>query len=235
MRNALKKLIPHAMREALRESLGRHFHARRCYSQEGEDLILLRMFDQESSGIYVDVGAHHPFRFSNTCLLHERGWRGINIDAKPGSMEPFRRFRPRDVNLELGIGENPGSLEFFLFAEPALNTFDRGLAQDRQSQGWPLLGRRTVECAPLADVLSRELPRLSVAALDVLTVDVEGLDLSVLRSNDWQRFRPRAVVVEMLEQAQIDGSPSDIQAFLLGKGYRLFAKLYNSAVFARAD
>src|SRR3954469_4320493 len=78
-------------------------NARIAFSQEGEDLLLARMFEHQSEGFYVDVGAHHPQRFSNTHLLHQRGWRGINIDATPGSMAAFRRARPHDVNLEIAI------------------------------------------------------------------------------------------------------------------------------------
>ena len=57
-----------------------------CYSQEGEDMILGKIFSGQKHGFYVDVGAHHPLRFSNTYLFYLKGWRGINIDAMPGSM-----------------------------------------------------------------------------------------------------------------------------------------------------
>src|SRR4051794_14772116 len=66
------------------------------YSQEGEDMILRRFFEEHGKGFYVDVGAHHPKRFSNTYSFYKQGWSGINIDAMPGSMARFRRVRPRD-------------------------------------------------------------------------------------------------------------------------------------------
>jgi FkbM family methyltransferase len=235
MRNALKKALPAGLRNRLRESFGRYGYARTSYSQEGEDLILLRLFDENSPGIYVDVGAHHPYRFSNTCLLHDRGWRGINIDARPGSMAAFRRARPRDINLEVGISEQPSELEFFLFEEPALNTFDRALAESRLAEGWPLSRTLTVPCRPLADVLATELPRLGATAPDLLSVDVEGLDLEVLRSSDWQRYRPRVVIVEVLDHSFAAGAASPTLAFLGSQGYTLFAKLYNSAIFLRDE
>src|SRR5436309_16100262 len=104
MRRALSRVIPARWRSVLRERFGARTYGNLAYSQEGEDLVLRRIFETQAKGIYVDVGAHHPFRFSNTCLLHKRGWRGINIDAMPGSMTLFERFRPLDVNLELGVG-----------------------------------------------------------------------------------------------------------------------------------
>jgi hypothetical protein len=73
------------------------------YAQEGEDMVLRRIFEDQPLGFYVDVGAHHPVRFSTTYFFYRRGCRGINIDATPGSMDAFRRLRPRDINLEVAI------------------------------------------------------------------------------------------------------------------------------------
>ncbi len=74
------------------------------YSQNGEDRILARIYERQRYGFYVDIGAHHPFRFSNTYLLYKRGWNGINIDAMPKSMELFNKYRNRDINIECGVG-----------------------------------------------------------------------------------------------------------------------------------
>src|SRR5581483_2050578 len=86
-----------------------------CYSQEGEDLIASRLFDGKANGFFVDVGAHHPIRHSNTYLLYRRGWRGINIDATPGSMAAFRRLRPEDINIECLVANDPSSRRFYTF------------------------------------------------------------------------------------------------------------------------
>lgn len=105
------------MRELLRRPIDYH---RLSYSQEGEDLILAALFDLEFSqmgGFYVDVGAHHPKRFSNTFLFYLNGWSGINIDAAPGSMLAFQRERPRDVNIEAAVGEAETALTFYEFNE----------------------------------------------------------------------------------------------------------------------
>jgi len=52
-------------------------YALKSYSQEGEDMILRRIFERQSTGFYVDVGAHHPKRFSNTYFFYKKGWSGI--------------------------------------------------------------------------------------------------------------------------------------------------------------
>ena len=61
-------------------------HYQKSYAQEGEDLILYRMiYGKIDKGFYVDVGAHHPKRFSNTYFFYRKGWRGINVEPMPGS------------------------------------------------------------------------------------------------------------------------------------------------------
>jgi FkbM family methyltransferase len=174
-------------------------YASESYAQEGEDLILKRVFEHQPTGFYVDVGAHHPMRLSNTCIFYRAGWRGINIDAMPGSMLFFRKVRPRDVNIEIGISERPETLRYFMFDEPALNTFAADLAEPRGTRSsYKLVQAVDVSAFPLSHVLARHIG--VGQEIDFLTVDVEGCELQVLRSNDWQRFAPRVVVAETLSQ-----------------------------------
>jgi hypothetical protein len=129
-------------------------HARVAYSQEGEDLLLLRMLERHPPGFYVDVGAHHPERFSNTRLLYGRGWRGINIDGTPGSMEAFERDRPEDINIESIISTDGEPREFFQFDEPALNSVSKDLSTDRaMNTDYRIMSTITLPSRPLRDVL----------------------------------------------------------------------------------
>ena len=102
---------------------------KKSWSQEGEDQILRRIFEGQRIGFYVDVGAHHPKRFSNSYLFYKRGWHGINIDAMPGSMRVFDATRPRDINLEMGIGLSIGQLDYYVFDEPAFNRFSKEISE----------------------------------------------------------------------------------------------------------
>jgi FkbM family methyltransferase len=208
--------------------------ARLSWSQEGEDMILRRIFENQSVGFYVDVGAHHPFRFSNTCCFYRRGWHGINIDADPAAIEAFRRARPRDINLSVGVLDSPGKSTFHVFSDPALNTFDEELASQREKlTGYRVLEKRVVVTDRLDSILVRHLPQGS--AIDILNVDAEGRDLEVLRSNDWRRFRPRCVLVEA-RIAGLDELGSDsTNIFLSEQGYRLYAKTVNTLIYVPRD
>jgi FkbM family methyltransferase len=214
---------------------GHRAFATLSYSQEGEDIVLKRLFGRISDrqGFYIEVGSHHPFRFSNTYLFYRAGWRGICIDPMPGSARAFARWRPRDLALELAIGEAPASMAYYMFNEPALNTFDASLVDHRLKSGdqYRIIGTRSVDVVPLSAITREHVPE--GVDVDFISIDVEGLDLAVLRSNDWDRIRPKAVIVECLELDLHSLSRDPVGQFLSEKGYEPYAKTGNSLIFRR--
>ncbi|MFB6457183.1 FkbM family methyltransferase [Chitinophaga sp. Hz27] len=200
-----------------------------AYSSEGEDLLLKRIFDEKKDGVYVDVGAHHPFRFSNTYLFYKKNWRGINIDPMPGTMELFNKYRPGDINLEMGVSSVPQELTYSIFNEPALNTFSAEKVKEyTQKSCYKVIGSKKVETRPLAAILDQHLKS---TAIDFLTIDAEGMDLEVLRSNNWQKYRPAFVLVESQPYELEKGTSSDLLKFMHQKGYGVFAKTYYTYFF----
>ncbi len=205
-------------------------YARKSYSQEGEDILLERLFFGEDNGFYVDVGSHHPFRYSNTYLLYKKGWRGINIDAMPGSKRLFDRFRPRDINIEVGISNFIGSVEYYMFESSALNTFSKSLAEEYVRDGFRLVGTRIVNVMPLSLVLDKYMPEGE--KISVMSIDVEGEDMKVLQSNDWNKYRPKVILIEILGVGSIEHlMQTEEFRFLQEKGYGLFAKTVSTAFF----
>jgi FkbM family methyltransferase len=205
-------------------------HYLKSYSQEGEDLILRRIFAGQKKGFYIDVGAHHPKRFSNTYIFYHMGWQGINIDARPGSMTEFRRLRARDINLEIGVSESEGALNYYQFEESALNGFSIDLSLNRAKLGVSrLISESIVQTLPLKQILSNHMHDTRI--IDFLTIDVEGMDLEVLRSNDWNKFRPKIVLVEVLASSLDTFKSHPVNQFMNTKGYRMYSKAMNTAFF----
>ena len=201
------------------------------WSHEGEDLILSRIFGGQAGGFYVDIGAHHPKRFSNTYLFYKRGWRGINIDAMPSSMKLFDKKRPRDINLEMGIGTNVGELDYYVFNDPALNGFSKELSDQRHEADTAYQVREVikVDVQPLSQVLDCHLN--TNQEIDFMSVDVEGLDFDVLKSNDWSRYRPKFVLAEILGSSLHEIEQSEIGQFMRDQNYVLYAKCMNTVFF----
>lgn len=199
------------------------------YSLEAEDIIYENI-NNSNTGIYVDIGAHHPFRFSNTYKLYRKGWSGINIDASPGSMLLFNIFRRRDINLELGVGKHKKNCKYYSFNEPALNTFDPQIAEKYVKQGYLIKNQYKIPIKSLEWILDAWL---SQNKIDLLTIDVEGLDYEVLTSNNWNKYTPKTIIIEDCNFRINKPSGSKIYLFLTEKKYKLKAITGNSTIYCR--
>jgi FkbM family methyltransferase len=212
--------------------INRHGHL--YYSQEGEDILLNRYFHWKKEGFFIDVGAHHPQRFSNTYFFYKLGWRGINIDAMPGSMVPFQELRPEDINIEQPVSDEEAELTYHIFSDPALNGFSAELSAGRNTEEFFLKEKILLRTRRLADILKEHVP--TGRKIDFLSVDVEGLDLQVLRSNDWNLYRPEFVLVECLKTgtlSELEGNETAI--YLKNLGYKPVSKLMNTVFFRSSD
>jgi len=223
------------LKKSVRRTLGlnKNEHANYCFGQEGEDLILLRIFPAEYKGFYIDIGAHHPQRFSNTYLLYRRGWKGINIDATPGCMDLFNTVRPNDTNLEIGISNVDEMREFHIFEESALNTFNAKVAEENIHYGCSRKNTIMIKTQRLSSILAHYLP--PTTTIDLLTIDVEGLDHVVLQSLDFTKYRPRVIVCELLSNDLEMAMKSTTALILTENGYQLYSKLYHSCIWVRKD
>lgn len=203
---------------------------RNSYSQEGEDILLEELLSHKRMGFYVDVGAHHPMRFSNTFRFYLQGWHGINIDAMPKSMDLFNIHRSRDINLELGISNSKKKLTYYMFNEPALNTFSESEMKRKNGlNNYHVIDTITIQTKSLQYILDNYLPPGKL--IDFLTVDVEGLDLEVLSSGNWVKYRPVIVLVESLNKSVLEVLKSSIYEFMISKNYELIGKMNRSLFF----
>lgn len=207
---------------------------RLSYAQEGEDLVLARIMSslpagKDVSGFYVDIGAHHPVRFSNTYYFYRRGWRGINVDPMPGTATLFRRMRPKDITVECGIGAQAKSMTYYVFNESALNTFSEIEAQKKNQSSYRILRTTQIPVVTLEQMLDEHLP--TGMSIDFMSIDTEGLDQEVVSSNDWSRYRPRVLLIEILNTGIEESIHHPTAQLLRQHGYRVLAKTFNTFFF----
>ena len=183
------------------------------FSQYGEDVYLVGYFQGKRNGFYVDVGGYHLVHFSNTYAFYRGGWSGVVIEPNPQKLPLFRRHRPRDVTLPLAISAGEGTVEF------AIDEGCSGIVDDRYFHTPRLDGMRriAVPTRPLAAVLDEHVP--AGQSIDILSVDCEGHDEVVLRSNDWERHRPLVALCEAFDAGSVERLSSLMQAV----GYRHLA------------
>jgi FkbM family methyltransferase len=163
------------------------------YAQNGEDILLRRVFDGQREGFYIDIGANDPIENSVTRLFSMAGWRGVNVEPVPSAFDRLRADRPLDVNLNLGVSDQAGSLR--LYAMPGLESYT---AIPEILTGYFGADPDAIIEHDIPVVTLREICEQYVLdrPIDFLKIDVDGHELPVIASGDWSQWRPRVVLVE---------------------------------------
>jgi FkbM family methyltransferase len=204
------------------------------YSQDGEDMLLRPLLLADTpdydnyQGFYIDIGAHHPFRYSNTMHFYEQGWRGINIEPTPAAIELFNQYRGRDINLNIGIGGERGKKTLYQYSESSLNSFEQHAPEGNEA-AYKVVGTVEVEIYTLAQTLEQYLP--ANTAIDFMSIDVAGLDLALLNSNNWDQYRPRFVLVEDVDSNFSKLDASEVYRFLADHNYEIAGKTLRTLIF----
>lgn len=213
------------------------YRPNKSYAAWGEDIIVARIFKigrfkkQNYRGVFVDVGSNHPIAGSTTYPLYKMGWRGLNIDLTADNIALSKRWRPRDVSLQCAISEKAGEIDSYIFDPGSgLNTLDKEAAD----HGARLTGKAyetvKVQAMPLNKAIE---DHLHVDKIDVLNVDVEGHEMSVLRTFDFNRFAPDVVVCEIHCQTLEDLLAQEVYQLITSKGYHSISYCGSTALFAR--
>jgi len=192
------------------------------FAQNGEDVLLSRVFAGQATGSYVDVGAGHPWVDSVTCHFYLQGWRGLNVEPRPSIAQLLRQWRPQDMLEECGISDHEGEMTFFeINAEGGscqdgggLSTFDASVVEELSQGGFSII-RHQKRVITLAQLLAEH----NIGTIDFLKVDVEGHEPQVIKGNDWRRWRPRVVVVEAITPIKHTDQTGPWKSYLINQGY----------------
>jgi FkbM family methyltransferase len=204
------------------------------YSQHGEDMLFIALFEQLGirSPSFLEIGAFHPLEISNTALLRSRcGSRGVNIDASPDVIELFKRERPEDINVNVGVAGKPGVLPFYrLNPTHGMNTFsksqfNRAMAE-RPQDAQETLAEIFVQVITFDQVIDKYC---GGKCPDLISVDCEGLDYEILEAATFGS-RPQILCVETTGVS--NGVMDDL---ICSKGFRKFAQMFANGVYVEKD
>lgn len=173
------------------------------YSQWGEDQFINEFFKDKKNGIYLDIGCFHPVMYSNTCLLHRKGWRGINIDINPTSIDLFNIIRPKDTNLCTTINETKETFKVY-YDDPfsPVNTLDKQFYEKLENKFNKDEKKLTVESKSMKEILN--ISKID-GCIDFINLDVEGMDYKILKNLDLKQLKPKLISIETHD---VDGSKS---------------------------
>jgi hypothetical protein len=187
----------------------------RSFSQFWEDRLIARNFSNEK-GSYVDIGAGSPIWGSNTYYFYRRGWVGVTVDPISFNMRLHRLLRPKDNHYQSIISSDLQKIDFFQLSPWELSTSDEKNATERLTKGARLVSRMVLEPISLEKIYF-ENPMQRPA---FLSIDVEGTEIKVLQSNNWDLYTPDVICVEELT-SPLDHS--EIRNFLSLHNYNLIA------------
>lgn len=199
-------------------------------SQDGEELFLQGLFKEKLNngqmGTYIDVGAYDPYRFSNTFWAYNIGWRGINIDANPDTIELFNNVRKNDINICCGISNTEEELDYYRFNESGVNTFNKErICQVISKMGFKPLDSIKVKTRRLDSIFEE----YGISYADFIDIDVETMEYEVLNTIDFSKISFGCILVEQLGLSLVDVIESDICILLEKNGYVPVSK-YNRTI-----
>jgi FkbM family methyltransferase len=201
----------------------KYFFKKKSYAMDGEDLAINRYIGNVRNGFYIDIGAHHPVQRSNTCLLYQSGWRGINIDINEFSLDLFNYLRPDDINIQRAISDHNGEINFYFQKDfSQLNTTDLHWAKENFNNNFQT---KKIKCQTINSLLDET--KYKNKKINFLNIDVEGAEMKVLTNLDFKIYDPNTICVEILGYRHLNNveqeiaiKTNDIYIFLINMGYK---------------
>jgi FkbM family methyltransferase len=186
------------------------------YAQRLEDYHLEQVFAGEPPGFYIDVGAGHPIADNVSYWFYLRGWRGLVVEPQRGLCELYAHLRPRDTAVQTLVGRSEGEAEFHIVE--GMHGLSTAVAAHTRAA--LALGATVKPMRMPVTTLAALTAAHGVGTVDFLKIDVEGAEADVLAGADWQRCRPRVVLVEALAPGSLEESWSAWEPALTAAGYR---------------
>ena len=212
------------------------FFSKKNYSIFGEDKFIERYFGNKPKGFYIDVGCYHPLDGNNTQLLYKKGWNGINLDINYYSIKLFNFLRKGDINIHSGISNKKNRLTMYYRKEiNMLNTLDEKIAKMNFRNGYK---KKNIQVNTLNYFISKYFKKLDM--IDFMNIDVEGVELNVLKSLNFKIYKPKLICVEIHNIKKMFDTnykylkTNGIYNFLVKKGYKIVWKYKYSFIFERS-
>jgi FkbM family methyltransferase len=190
------------------------------FSQCGEDLNVSFTFHHRGIGnvTYLDIGANDPIELNNTYFFYRLGYRGVLVEPNPAYGDRLKSVRPRDTTLVAGIGVTAArEADFYVLSAPALSTFSEEEAQQAVKLAPHHVTVQDVIKVPLLNI-NEVMDKHFKGAPTFVSIDTEGMDLAILKTIDFARFRPKVICAETLAVGTTRMIPETAE-FMVSQGY----------------
>jgi FkbM family methyltransferase len=189
-----------------------------AYAQQGEDMVIMQALSMLGvrAPRYLDIGAFHPTIGSNTYLAYLSGGHGVLVEPNPPMAKMLAEVRTRDVVIDAGVGTGDATeADYYLMRDrPQLNTFSKAQVDRYVAEGGTLEKTIKMKLVSIDALLEEHFAE----GIDLLSVDVEGLDLQILHSMNPDGPRPAVICVETSVYGTT-GLVPEIFSLLAERGY----------------
>ena len=171
-------------------------YSKKTYSLSNVDVVIDYIFKNVKKGIYIDVGCNHPVKYNSTYLPHNRGWSGINIDADKKSIKLFNEYRKNDHNVCNIVSNDDKIKKFYHYHDrSAINTLSKELVNLRSTKPIKIIEEKS---ATLNKII--EESTFKDKKINLITIDVEGHELEVLKNFNFSKYKVDLIVIELLDK-----------------------------------
>jgi len=191
------------------------------HSQFGEDKFLVDKLDLPEKGVFVDIGAGDPVKFSNSYHFERNGWIGLCVDADVRRYDELRIKRQYAEHAV--ISREKKEVNFVKALHPDLSkqlTFGDNIERAEVVK---------MESKPLSELLDK----YKMTRIDILSVDVEGFEIDALSSFDLPKISPTVIIVEFLTVH--NSQEKELMAFFSALPYSLIHKTTANLIFLHND
>jgi FkbM family methyltransferase len=237
----MKQFCEKWLAKLIRKTDEAYHSGKTSWAQQGEDMIIDFVFKWqlgECNPSFLDIGTNHPYLLSNTYFFYKKGCRGVSVEPDPALMAAIQKHRPLDCNLNMGIGKEKAVLDFYCLSQSTLNTFSKETAAGYQASkafGYPTLKAvKKIEVVTANEILEKYFKDKSHF---FISIDVEGLDEEIVKSIDYDRYRPAVLCVETLVRT-VDGGLQKNEAIsvhLHQHGYFTYADTGVNTIYVRKE
>lgn len=183
-------------------------------------MLLYQLLKKTKKGHYIDIGAHHPIRSSISYYFYLRGWEGICVEPNPTFIPDWSTYRKRDFLISKGVGSEKGFLEYFKLKDSERNTFSEEYLRAFNLHD-QVVSSSKIQIISLKDVFDFFKNGEKVSFLNI---DCEGFELDILKSNDWEIFRPEYIVLESHNYIIDEDMVSEEYQYLISNKYLFIGK-----------
>ena len=193
------------------------------FAEFAEDVMVNRIFKNHKKGIYIDIGAYHPYKGSLTYMLFKKGWRGMNVDLSRTSIDLFNIARPKDLNICCAISNKTEKKTYY--ENSPVNQQNSLIKQNDQQK------EIEIEAYRLADLLTSK----NFENPDYLNIDTEGNEMDVLEGIDFNKVKPKLVTIEENDFSKISNFKSQKASFMNDRNYALINTIGVTMFFYQKD